>query len=195
MTPDQRKATLNLRKQKGWPWHSPPHRIGETNYYHLFAACYEYKPVIGKSPERMAQFSENLLSTLKESEAKVFAWCVLPNHYHLLVYSEQVLKLIRELGKCHGRNSFKWNGEEDKRGRKVWHNLYERYIRNERHFWVTMNYVHNNPVHHNYVAKWQDWAFSSAIAFLTEYGREKAMEIWRKYPVLGYGKGWDEGGM
>ena len=55
-----------------------------------------------------------------------------------------------------------------------------------------MNYVHNNPVHHGYVKKWQEWSFSSAIDFLEKVGREKAKEIWLNYPLLDYGNGWDD---
>ena len=68
----------------------------------------------------------------------------------------------------------------------------ERYMRNDAHFWATMNYVHNNPVHHGYVERWQDWPFSSAQEYLAEMGREFAEKTWREYPVLDYGKGWDD---
>ena len=54
-----------------------------------------------------------------------------------------------------------------------------------------MNYIHHNPVHHGYVEKWQDWIWSSAAKFLESAGRERAAQIWRDYPILDYGKGWD----
>ncbi len=58
-----------------------------------------------------------------------------------------------------------------------------------------MNYIHNNPVHHRYVKKWADWAFSSAGEFLEGVGSEKAKEIWLNYPLLDYGKDWDDAGL
>ncbi len=192
MTIEQRHNALQLRKQKHHPWHSPPHRVGETNYYHISAACYEHKPIIGNTPERMAKFNEHILSAMKELDVIVYTWCILPNHYHLLLKSDDILYLLKELGKFHGRTSYSWNGEEKKRGRQVWHSAADRYIRNERHFWATINYIHHNPVHHNYVKKWHDWPFSSTIEFLNEVGKEKCTDIWRKYPILDYGKGWDD---
>jgi putative transposase len=57
-----------------------------------------------------------------------------------------------------------------------------------------MNYIHHNPVHHGYVKKWTDWPYTSAHEFLKAVGREKAAEIWCKYPPLDYGKGWDDPG-
>ena len=191
MTTEQRQHVLQLRKQNHHPWHSPPHRVGKTDYYHISAACYEHKPIIGTSPERMAEFGENILKIMKELNVDVYAWSILPNHYHLLIKSNDLLYLLKQLGKHPGRTSYKWNGDENARGCKVWCNALDRYIRNEQHFWATMNYIHHNPVHHNYVKNWYDWPFSSSIGFLNNVGKEKAAEIWKKYPVLDYGKGWD----
>jgi len=78
------------------------------------------------------------------------------------------------------------------RGRCVWRRCSDRGIRSERHFWATMNYVHHNPVKHGYARRWQDWPYSSAGAFLGAVGRKRAEEIWKEYPLLEYGKGWDE---
>jgi hypothetical protein len=44
---------------------------------------------------------------------------------------------------------------------------------------------------HGYVERWTDWPFSSSHAFLEAMRREKAEAIWRKFPVLDYGQGWD----
>jgi len=68
-------------------------------------------------------------------------------------------------------------------------------MQSDGHFWASMNYVHNNPVRHGYCKRWEDWPFSSAATFLNEAGREEAARIWKTYPVLDYGKGWDDPGM
>ena len=52
-------------------------------------------------------------------------------------------------------------------------------------------YIHHNPVKHGYVDDWKDWAHSSAAEYLERIGRERALEIWREYPVLDYGREWD----
>ncbi|MBN1999451.1 transposase [candidate division KSB1 bacterium] len=192
MTPQQRKEILRWREKSGRPWHSPPHVENQSCTYHISAACYEHKPHIGFSPQRMQSFSETLLNQIAEQGANLYAWCVLPNHYHLLVYTQSLKKFEKILGKLHGRTSYEWNGEENRRGRKVWFNCADRYIRSERHFWATVNYVHHNPVHHKYVKKWEDWPFSSVREYLQKVGKENAAQIWRDYPILGYGKGWDD---
>jgi putative transposase len=55
-----------------------------------------------------------------------------------------------------------------------------------------MNYVHHNPVHHGYVKYWEEWPFSSARPYLDEVGKAEASRIWREFPLLDYGKGWDD---
>ena len=191
LTRKQRDDLLAWRKHQKMPWHRPPHRAGEQTRYHVTAACYEHRAYIGYSADRLQNFCGVLLATFRQQSALVHAWCVLPNHYHALIETNAILDLLGDLGRMHGRLSFQWNGEEGKRGRQIWCGAAERFMRNDAHFWATMNYVHHNPARHGYVERWQDWPFSSAPEYLTEFGRDEAARIWREYPVLEYGKGWD----
>ena len=193
LTPKQREEVLAWRKDNARPWHSPPHR---PNYGHLHflisAACYEHAHHIGHSPQRMDGFSAALLELFQEHTTRTVAWCVLPNHYHALVETPNILKLLRELGRFHGRTSHAWNGEENTRGRQVFHRAVERFMRSERHFFATVNYVHNNPVHHGYVRLWSEWPWSSAAEYLEQMGRAEAERVWKEFPIRDYGKKWDD---
>jgi putative transposase len=140
----------------------------------------------------MESFCGKLLDVFAKRAAQIHAWCVLPNHYHALIETTSILEVLADLGRMHGTLSFQWNGEEQTRGRQVWCGAVERFMRNERHFWATMNYVHNNPVHHGYVDRWQDWPSSSAREYLEQVGQEEAARIWNQFPILGYGKNWDD---
>lgn len=140
----------------------------------------------------MSEFETALLEMCNGFGVLVFAWCILPNHYHILIETDDIVGFRLALGKVHGTTSYRWNGEEGKRGRKVWYRSFERPMRSDAHFWASVNYIHNNPVRHGYCDKWQDWSFSSAGLFLDRFGREKTVEIWNAFPILDYGKGWDE---
>jgi len=192
LNPKQREELLLWRKKQRLPWHRPPHRASERSRYHVTAACYEHRPHIGSTPDRMQQFCNTFLAIFSRRQVLVHAWCVLPNHYHVLVETSDILGVLGDLGRMHGRLSFEWNGTENARGRQVWCGAAERYMRNDPHFWATINYIHNNPVHHRYVERWQDWPFSSAVEYLAAIGHSEAARIWREYPILDYGKGWDE---
>ena len=154
----QRAELLLWRRARGYPWHSPTHR---PNFGHLrfliSASCFEHRHYIAHTPERMDNFASDLVAVFAAHAEQMFAWCVLPNHYHVLVETPDVKGLLRELGLLHGRTAHAWNGEEQARGRKVFFRAVERAMRSDRHYWATLNYVHHNPVRHGYVAHWTDW--------------------------------------
>lgn len=187
----QRADVLKVRKLQKYPWHGPPHRKGDRIKYHIVVACYEHKHIIGKNCERMGEFEKTLINLTEEHSEEVYCWALLPNHYHILLRTEKIFKLLKELGRLHGRTSYLWNGEENCRGRKVWCHVLEHAIKSERHFWATVNYIHNNPVRHGYVKHWQDWPFSNAADYLTSVGKEKARNIWEEYDISEMGKDWD----
>ncbi|GAA5482780.1 hypothetical protein [Haloferula sargassicola] len=190
LTPSQRAELLHFRQKQQRPWHRPPHfRSEEIRHYHIAAACYNHQPHIGRDPQRLDDFTDSLLTLLPEEPA---AWCILPNHYHLLIRTDDLKFLLKELSRHHGRTSFRWNADDQTRGRKVWHGISDRRLRSSGHFWATLNYIHHNPVHHGYVEKWTDWPWSSAASYLTELGRENAEQIWRTHPLGHYGQKWDD---
>ena len=196
LTPPQREEVLLWSKSNRRPWHSPPHRpnYGQLQFL-ISAACYEHASHIGFSPQRMESFTAALLSLLQQHATRTFAWCVLPNHYHVLVETSSVLKLLWELGRLHGRISHDWNGEENARGRQVFHGATERSMRSDRHFHTTVNYVHNNPVHHGYVRLWTEWPWSSAAECIEQMGSLEATKLWKEYPIRNYGRKWDAAGI
>jgi len=196
LTSSQRKNLLAWRKDNARPWHAPPHRPNYGKLQFLVSgACYEHAPIIGFSPQRMDSFSAGLLEQFQSHGAKTISWCVLPNHYHALVETPNILGLLHELGRLHGRTSHAWNGDEKSRGRQVFHRATERFMRSERHFFATINYINNNPAHHGYVRLWSDWPWSSAAEYLESMGRSEVERVWNEYPIRDYGQHWDDPGI
>lgn len=190
MTAEQQQAIIQDRMQRGFPWHRPPHPDAPGEYRIVTAACYEHRHILADR-ERLQWFETRLLDTLKEAADHGAAWCVLPNHYHVLSQIGDFKSFGRAVGQLHGGTAFQMNQEDDARGRKVWYRCSDRVIRSERHFYATLNYIHNNPVKHGYVDKWQDWPFSSVHWYLETEGRDWLKEIWADYPLLSYGDKWD----
>ena len=145
MTDVERQQVLNERRAKKLPWHSPPHFDYEgTHKYLISAACYEHAFIIGKNSERLTECEQNLISVCQRFCRFLYAWCILPNHYHTVVQTARIKELRNALGEFHGQSAFRWNEADGNRGRKVWHNCFERPIRSDRHYWATLNYVHHN---------------------------------------------------
>jgi putative transposase len=190
LIPAEQAAVVAERQRRGFPWHGPPHPEQTAAYRPVTAACYEHHPLL-RTDERLRWFGQELLTTLHEVGSACAAWCVLSNHYHVLVQVADMRRFGRALGQLHGRTSYQMNQEDDQRGRKIWDRCQDRCMRSERHFYATLNYIHDNPVKHGYVTRWQAWPFSSFAWYLQTYGREWLLDLWTQYPVRNYGAAWD----
>jgi len=190
MTEEQRQQTLLDRHLKGRPIHSPRHHQ-EKGVYLITGACFEHQTHIGKTDQRMDDFSAELLDVFRKCEA-IDAWVVLPNHYHVLVSVKILDPVLKEISHLHGRTAFRWNGEDEARGRKVWFNFLDRKIESDAHHIEAMHYVFHNPVKHGYVKKWDEWKWSSAAEYIQRLGRDEVARRWKEYPFLKFGDGWDD---
>ncbi|AFZ54443.1 REP-associated tyrosine transposase [Cyanobacterium aponinum] len=191
LTPQQRLELVQERLKRGFPPHSPPHPIQIEGFYLLTIACYQHQKILNNSSRRQ-QLLNLLFEKCIHEAIDIRGWVILVNHYHLLVYLPNLSILTSIFKAIHGVTSYQWNLEDNQRGRKVWYRFSDRAIRSERHYYTTLNYIHYNPVKHNYVNSPYDWLESSVHWYLEEKGREWLRDSWVKYPVRDCGKGWDD---
>ncbi|MFH1708473.1 MAG: transposase [Planctomycetota bacterium] len=193
LTEKQQAEVVGRRKRNGLPLHAPPHFHEGSHIYLLTAANYNHVPIM-TDENRRKEFKEKLLTLLApDTGFTIHAWCILPNHYH--VVTEGTLAVLsKTLGRLHNGTATQWNREDAVPGRKVWYRFNDRRIRTEAHFWVAVNYVHANAVHHGYVQTPSEWSPGSLHAYVAEYGPDRIRDLWNKYPVLDMGKGWDDQG-
>lgn len=191
MTFDQRvRVVLNRRSERN-PSHDPPHRDQRGGLYFITAACYEHVPFMDK-PSRRVEWELALKEAFtSDDEVSFHAWVILPNHYHLVLEGD--LSIIRKhIGRLHNGKATQWNREDQTPGRKVWFRFSDRLIRGERHYYASLNYIHENPVKHRYIDRADHWPTSSLNMYLSELGPE-TLAAWNKeYPTEDYGRGWDE---
>ncbi len=190
LTTDQKIESLRQRQLRGFPLHEPPHFRHAKGSFLITAATYEHKRYFHTETERSWLLNE-LIKELQAAKILMNSWVVLPNHYHLLIQSESLSSISQPLRRVHARTARELNRRAGLTGRKVWHLFSDRQIRNERHYWTTLNYIHYNPTKHNYVRKPLLWRCSSLHWYEKHFGVEWLRDLWCKYPVLDYGKGWD----
>ena len=93
------------------------------------------------------------------------AWCIMPNHVHVLIRPNDALPRIVQAWKSFtGRRAMAWNAalELGVPGRSFWMREYwDRFIRDERHFQRVIDYIHHNPVKAGLCASPEDWPWSS----------------------------------
>jgi len=108
-----------------------------------------------RRPEVAALIEENLLHFDGE-RYRLIAWCVMPNHVHVLVetvagFSLEDLASSWKSYTAHEANKLIGRRE-----------IFDRYMRGEAHFNRTLFYIHWNPVQANLVDLPENWPFSSA---------------------------------
>src|SRR4051794_37228979 len=106
LTDKERARILRGRQEMKRPVHSPLHVDGGQSHYLMTASCFNHAEFVGQSIERMNSFTRQWLEVLHEHSLRVVSWVVLPNHYHALLSTREVLPLLKALGRLHGRTSF-----------------------------------------------------------------------------------------
>ena len=97
---------------------------------------------------------------------RLIAWCIMPNHVHVLIEpGEPLSRIVQSWKSFTGRwiNANKAELGLGVPGKTVWMREYwDRYIRDEKHFSQAVNYIHENPVKAGLCHEPNEWAWSSA---------------------------------
>ncbi|MBI4787276.1 MAG: transposase [Chloroflexi bacterium] len=190
MPPEEREQVLNARRERGFPLHAPPHLRNVAGEYLITAACYEHRHIF-EQPDDLSWLTSETLDALQSAGLPCPAWVFLTNHYHVLVDTEDLSVISELLRLLHSRVATAINSRQHQRGRQVWYRFSDRLIRDERHHWATVYYIHSNPVKHKYVDAAAHWPWSSLHDYIDVQGKSWLAQTWRDYPIEDYGKGWD----
>ncbi len=188
MTLEEREEVVRQRREAGYPLHAPPHPFRNAGYYFITAANYEHAHVMD-SPARRTEFEGRLAQVMQEIQAELVGWVILSNHYHFLAGVASLDDISAALKQLHGSTSFEWNKADGLSGkRRIWYKFSDRFIRNDRHFYCALNYIHVNPLKHGYVRDPYDWPWMSLQNYQDAKGRDWLREKWENYPPGDFGE-------
>jgi len=94
---------------------------------------------------------------------EVWAYCLMPNHVHLIAVPETEDSLARAVGEVHRRYSRRINDREDWRGH-LWQGRFSSCPMDEAHTLQAARYVELNPVRAGLARRPWDYGWSSAAA-------------------------------
>jgi putative transposase len=114
------------------------------------------------SRPEIGEIVEDALLFFDGERYRLHAWCVMPNHVHVLAtpLAENALSAL-----VHGWKSFtarKINAVLNRQGQVWFPEYYDRKIRTEQHFEAVRYYIEQTPVKAGLCARAQEWVFSSA---------------------------------
>ncbi|MBW1759176.1 MAG: transposase [Deltaproteobacteria bacterium] len=98
-------------------------------------------------------------------QVETWAYCLMPNHIHLIVVPETKDGLTPAIGEAHRRYTRRINFREGWRGH-LWQGRFSSFIMEEEYLLACTRYVELNPVRSGLVKKPEDWPWSSAGAHI-----------------------------
>lgn len=101
----------------------------------------------------------------KKCGVEIWAYCLMPNHVHLIAVPESEDGLRRGIGEAHRRYSRMINFRENWRGH-LWQGRFASFPMDESYLLAAARYVEMNPVRAHLVADAVSWPWSSARAHL-----------------------------
>jgi len=132
--------------------------------HHMIARGNRREPVFFEDGDHDI-YRDLLAEQMRKAEVEVWAYCLMPNHVHLILCPRDADGMARALGAAHRR----WANFINARGRWRGHLFDGRYasvVMDEAHLHAAIRYVALNPVRARLVARAQDWPWSSVRAHL-----------------------------
>lgn len=99
-------------------------------------------------------------------QVAIWAYCLMPNHVHLIAVPATVDGLRRAIGEAHRRYTRRVNFRENWRGH-LWQGRFASFILDEAYLLAAARYIELNPVRAGLAAQPADYPWSSASAHLT----------------------------
>jgi len=133
-----------------------PHHVTQrgNRRQQTFFSDSDYRFYIGL----LAEFS-------RKADSEIWAYCLMPNHVHLVIVPAQEDGLRATLSQVHRRYTRQVNAREGWRGH-LWQERFHSFTMNERYLMTAVRYVENNPVAARLCTSPAQWPWSSARAHL-----------------------------
>lgn len=134
-------------------------------------------------PADFQAFERVLRETLEQSPMRICAYCVLPNHWHLLLWPEgddDLAVFMQRLTITHVR---RWQEHRGYVGLgHVYQGRYKSFpVGSDEHFWTVARYVERNALRANLVVRAEEWRWSSL--WRRERGTAEERSILSAWPI------------
>ena len=117
-------------------------------------------------------YRDLLAENCQAAEVEVWAWCLMPNHVHLILVPADADAVRRALAATHRCYAGILQARR-KRSGHFWQGRFGSVVMDEEHLAAAVRYVSLNPVRARLVARPQDWRWSSVRAHLS--GRDDGL--------------------
>ena len=129
-----------------------------------------------------------LAEQLPKAEVDVLAYCLMPNHVHLILVPHHANSLARLLRRAHARYARRTNLKYGWQGH-LWQERFHSFVMDEEHLLAAVRYVELNPVRAGLCRQPDEWPWSSvhfhlrqrADKLISTGGMSAYVDNWHSY--------------
>lgn len=140
-----------------------------TSFFHVIVQGVN-KEYIFKKIEYKEKYLKLLRTTQNLYSVDIIAYCIMENHVHLLLHTEDTKKLSKFMKKINEEYGRYYNYIENRVGHIFRDRFLSEPITNYKYLFNCIAYIHNNPVKANIVHDCGSYRFSSYKDYINETG-------------------------
>ena len=120
-------------------------------------------------PDDFARYTELIADGCREARVEVLAWCLMPNHVHLVLVPEATTGLAAALSSAHQRYTWLINRRNGWQGH-LWQSRFFSCPLDDPHLLAVVRYVELNPVRAKLAPSPEQWRWSSVRGHVSGHG-------------------------
>ncbi|MFC1751738.1 transposase [Patescibacteria group bacterium] len=129
------------------------------------------------------QFESILEEAVEKFNMRLLAYCIMPNHFHFVLYPENNGELSKFMGWLTNTHTRRWHTAKEKIGQgHLYQGRYKSFLCQENNYLITLlRYVERNAKRAKLVRKAEDWKWSSV--WRREFGTIQQKKILSSWPM------------
>ena len=138
-----------------------PRRSAEGGFvYHVLNRANARMTIFERDADYEA-FERVLEEAVERTKTRLLAYCLMPNHWHLVVWPREEGELSRFTGWLTLTHTQRWHAHQHTSGTgHLYQGRFKAFpIQEDEHFLTVARYVERNPLRANLVARAEDWRF------------------------------------
>ena len=142
-------------------------RIVTIGYPHHITQRGNYKQTVFTNNSEYIKYLKWLDDCAKKYYLRILAYCLMPNHVHIVAIPDEEYSLAKTFNTCHMRYAQYFNKKNNLIGH-LWQGRFFSCVLDEIYLYSTIRYIETNPIRANLVKDPEEWRRSSALAHLNK---------------------------
>ncbi|SEM53379.1 Transposase IS200 like [Chryseobacterium taichungense] len=153
----------------------------ESGYvYHIYTHA-NGNDLIFREEENYRYFLKKLEKYINPI-TEMYAYCLMPNHFHLLLRFKELKEienehfyLMKHFSNLLNGYAKAYNKRYNRKGSLFLDYIRRKRVDNKKYLLKLLHYIHNNPVNHGFIEDINDWKYSSYQSYIN-FSKESRIE-------------------